>query len=67
MKTEPTRKVLANALRAAAEALESEPTPQPEPARPRYYTRRTAPIERRAWDRMIANATARLTSAPSLH
>jgi hypothetical protein len=43
------------ALRQIADALESEQSAKAGPAEstPRYYTRRTAPIEQRAWDRAV--------------
>lgn len=48
------RKAAIGALRAALELLESESAPPaPSGTAVRYYTRRTAPIEARAWDRMV--------------
>jgi hypothetical protein len=46
---------VAAALRALADAIELTETPIPrEPSDvPRYYTRSTAPIEARAWDRAV--------------
>jgi hypothetical protein len=46
---------VASALRALADAIEQTETPAPDQSTdvPRYYTRSTAPLEARAWDRAV--------------